>query len=310
MCPQCGYLITYYEKAKRSMGLFTYLGALVVIIIIGLTIGLYVTSADDAEVEGQSFVPDSVSMYAKLDVDALHANMAEGGSLGLPYSLSMDELVGDVSTMTLYGWTEDGSFAVALATDDPQALSAHLEEKMGPTTSTLYDGTTLNMAGTDVGYVAFDDVVLISDLTTLKMSIDTLEGKEPNLFSNQTFSDVMGHMPAYDMVSYSLVPEQTMPVDDESPFSILSKVSATASSIDTEKGETTAVFMMPTASDASQLADVLDMLLSQTASEEEHMQYDISSEDNVVIVWMNLPTDFVISDISEFFQVSVETVTR
>jgi len=303
MCPQCGYLVTYYEKAKRSMGLFTYAGALVVIIIIGLTIGLYVTSADDGEVDKQQFVPDTVSTYAKLDVAALQANMEDAGTLGLPYSLSIDELAGDVSTMTLYGWSDDGLFAMALETDDTQALAAHLEEKIGPTTDTLYEDTMMHMCGTDVGYVTLDGVVVLSDLTSLQTTIDTYEGRNAALHSDETFSGVMGHIPAYDMVSYSLVPEQTMPIDDESPFSILSKVRATASSFDTENGEMTMVFMLPTANDASMLSDVLETLFSQTSSEQPEMQYAVSTEDSFVVTWMNLPMDFVISDISEFFEI-------
>ncbi|MHC1609318.1 MAG: hypothetical protein ACXQS3_03755, partial [Candidatus Methanofastidiosia archaeon] len=44
MCPHCGYLLDYYGKAPRQMNLAKYLGAIALVIIVALAIGLYLSS--------------------------------------------------------------------------------------------------------------------------------------------------------------------------------------------------------------------------------------------------------------------------
>jgi hypothetical protein len=90
--------------------------------------------------------------------------------------------------------------AVLISTTDPEASRAALAKLVDGVTTSTYDGveiSTVTGGGTFGGaYAIVDDVVILaSDETTVKRSIDAAHGTTPNLGGSQVYADTLAGLP-------------------------------------------------------------------------------------------------------------------
>ncbi|MHC1598131.1 MAG: hypothetical protein ACXQT0_00885 [Candidatus Methanofastidiosia archaeon] len=194
MCPHCGYLLDYYGKAPRQMNLAKYLGAIALVIIVALAIGLYLSSEGSSD---NDFVPSEALFYAEMEYGEFFDNMSpylnHSMSVAVWDNDSIFKCYADKVMVFSQGGGQD-NVVLAFATFDRPAVQSLLEERFLESSPQDVGGADVYYIDEDKGYLWFDDVLLYGDIKGLGACIDAYFGNASSLGDSDSFAyflDVM-----------------------------------------------------------------------------------------------------------------------
>jgi len=292
ICPNCGYLIKYSDKSKRPMMPGKYIGAILVILIIGATLGYYYFYGDN----GDYFAPFDADFYISIDGEALSYGSSElPGSLldelGPDYGPEMEELANNVERMAIFGWEERPEDLVAVI--DPinkDDLVLLLEEELSVSSTTDIGGYEFNLVEDGMGYLWKDDLCIIGSQDGIQKSLQVNNGEIDALEEMDSFKDIMENMPDSDMFMYASVmdSEQVMEYEDilaEMPE--FARIGAIAIGINPEEGAMTLIMEMGNEEDASSASKKMGLAIAALKSmtgDDVSFEHEIEVVDNYLIL--------------------------
>ncbi|HPR41052.1 MAG TPA: zinc ribbon domain-containing protein [Candidatus Methanofastidiosa archaeon] len=288
ICPNCGYLIKYSDKSKKSMMPGKYIGALLVILIVVATLGYYFLygGTDDY------YAPYDADFYVKIEGEALTYGSSELPSSVLDevdeeYEEEMTRLLNNIDTLEMFGWEENPEDVVMIIKPvDTEEFEAFLESELGVSSTMDIEGHDFNLVEDDMGYLWLDGVCLIGSSDGIEKSIKVNRGDVGSLNETDAFKGIMDHMPASQVVIYASVMDSEQVLEYEDMLGEMPEfagIGALASGINTDDGVMTVVMEMASEEDASSASKKVSaamMALKAMMAEDISFEYDITAEDN------------------------------
>jgi len=307
LCPNCGYLIKYSKESKRSMMPSKYIGAILVFLIIGATLGYYYFYADS----GDEYVPYDADFYVRIDGEALSYGSDElpSGlieSLGEDIDPEMERLLDNIETLTLFGYEEDPEGLVMIVDPiDNEEMQSFLDDEMNVSSTIDIDGQEFNMVEDNMGYLWLEDKCLLGSKEGIEICIEVNKGDVDSLEGTSSFKNIMDLMPTSQIVMYASImdSEQVGEYDDilgEMPE--FSKIGAIASGINPELGEMVMVMEMANDEDAASASKKINLAmigLKSMMGEEFSFDYELEEVNNylkISIVVEDLDLEELMSD--------------
>ncbi|MHC1604954.1 MAG: zinc ribbon domain-containing protein [Candidatus Methanofastidiosia archaeon] len=295
ICPQCGYLLPDDSGIKKPGSISKYVGAIVLIAIIAIGVGLYIT--EESGKPAKDFVPENVNFYIVLS----KGGIMEVDTGELPIDLPLEDIPSDimdkalikhVEKICIFGWdAEADEMVVSMAVTDKDSFQLELDKELKSISQETYKDVMIHLTDETVDYFWIKNDIVIGQKEKLKRCIDVVKGDELSLNSSSDFKTMFEKIPDGTVMLYANEKflEKVGDISDIggeiSEFQHMRDFGASITIKGKDSFDATFVFELKSAEDAASAAQKLNSVLEMLSAlgGEVQLEFSVENEDRYVI---------------------------